>query len=258
MKPWDVIGRTRTPDGSELLLRHHSSEYIILLNGQSLMSSRMHESEDALAVLGCHHARMLARPRVLVGGLGMGFTLRAALDVLPRSAFVHVVELIPAVVEWNQGPLGALAGHPLADPRVRIELGDVRGTMRSSQCRFDIVLLDVDNGPVALTVSSNAGLYDGEGVAVARASLRPGGVLAVWSPGDDRAFERRLRAAAFRVQRRHVSGRPNKGPRHTVVVARIGDAPSKMTLRPRRRDSQRAYGSDTARESGGRQARRGI
>ena len=257
MKPWNVIGRTRTPDGSELTLSHHSSEYIIRLDGQSLMSSRMHASEEALAVLGCRHARMLARPRVLVGGLGMGFTLRAALDVLPQSAFVQVVELIPAVVEWNQGPLGTLAGHPLADPRVRIEQGDVVGTMRSSQCRFDIALLDVDNGPVALTVSSNAGLYDCQGVAVARASLRPGGVLAVWSPRDDRAFERRLRAAAFSVQRTHVSGRLNKGhPRHTVVVARNGDAPSRMTRHGV--EIRNARGFRDPRGGVGRQARRGI
>jgi spermidine synthase len=223
MKPWHVIGRTRTPDGTELTLTHHTSEYVIRANGQSLMSSRMHASEDALAVLGCRRARTLPRPRVLVGGLGMGFTLRAALDVLPPSARILVAELVSAVVDWNQGPLGALAKHPLADPRVRIAEGHVATTMRSSPCRFDAVLLDVDNGPVALSASSNAGLYDREGIAVARASLRPGGVLAVWSAKDDRGFERRLRAAGFSVQWERVSGRPNKGgARHSILVAHIG------------------------------------
>jgi spermidine synthase len=223
VKPWEVLGRTRTPDGTELTLTRHTSEYVILANGQSLMSSRMHGSEDALAVLGCHRARTLTRPRVLVGGLGMGFTLRAALDILPPAARILVAELVPAVLEWNHGPLGALAKHPLDDPRVRIVEGDVAATMRSSPSRFDAVLLDVDNGPAALTASSNAGLYDGHGVAVARASLRPGGVLAVWSARDDRRFEQRLRAGGFTVRQERVSGRLKKGGlRHTILVAHNG------------------------------------
>ena len=208
MKPWDVIGRTLRADGTELTLTHHTSEYIIRANGQSLMSSRMHGSEDALAVLGCHRARTLPRPQALVGGLGMGFTLRAALDVLPRSALILVAELVPAVVEWNHGPLGALAQRPLDDPRVRIEQGDVAATMRSNRSRFDVVLLDVDNGPAALTASSNDGLYGREGVAAARAALRPGGVLAVWSARDDRKFEQRLRHAGFDVKVERVRARP--------------------------------------------------
>jgi spermidine synthase len=219
VKPWDVLGRTRTPDGTELTLTRHTSEYVIMANGQSLMSSRMHGSEEALATLGCRRARTMAHPQVLVGGLGMGFTLRAALDALPPAARVLVAELVPAVVEWNRGPLGALADHPLDDPRVRIEEGDVAAIMRLSPRLFDVVLLDVDNGPVALTASSNAGLYDRHGVAVAHASLRPGGVLAVWCAGDDRRFERRLRAGGFSVQRERVSSRLKKGRRHTILVA---------------------------------------
>ena len=221
MKPWEVLGRTRTPDGSELTLTRHVSEYLILINGQILMSSRMHGSEEALAVLGCRRARMLTRPRVLVGGLGMGFTLRAALDILPPTALVLIAELVPAVLEWNQGSLGLLAGRPLDDTRVRIEDGDVATTMLSNPGQFDAVLIDVDNGPIALT-SSNAGLYDSEGIALARSSLRPGGVLAVWSAGDDRRFEQRLRAAGFSVQRERVSSRLKKGPRHTILVAHNG------------------------------------
>ena len=175
MKPWTILGHTRTPDGTELTLTQHTSEYAILANGQSLMSSRMHASEEALALLGCRRARTLPRPRILVGGLGMGFTLRQALDCLPPAARVVVAELVPDVVAWNRGPLGALASHPLDDPRVRVEVGDVAATMRSSPGRFDAILLDVDNGPVALTASSNAALYNRHGVAAARAALTPGG-----------------------------------------------------------------------------------
>lgn len=229
MKPWEVLARTRTPDGTELTLSHHTSEFVILADGQSLMSSRMHGSEEALAVLGCHRARTLMRPCVLVGGLGMGFTLRAALDCLPSAARILVAELVPAVVAWNHGPLGTLANHPLNDPRVRIEERDVAATMRSHPRRFDAVLLDVDNGPSALSASSNADLYDRQGVAAARASLRPGGVLAVWSARDDRPFERRLRAGGFSVQREHVRSRlKNGGPRHTILVAHNDDAASGM------------------------------
>jgi spermidine synthase len=209
------------PDGAELTLTRHISEYVILINGQMLMSSRMHGSEEALAVLGCQRARTLTRPRVLVGGLGIGFTLRAALDILPLTALVLVAELVPAVVEWNRGPLGMLARRPLDDARVRIEDGDVATTMLSNPGRFDAVLIDVDNGPLALT-SSNTGLYESEGIALARSSLRPGGVLAVWSAGDDRRFEQRLRAAGFSVQRERVNSRLKKGSRHTILVAHNG------------------------------------
>ena len=220
MKPWNVLGRTRAPDGTELTLTQHTSEYLILADGQCLMSSRMHGSEDVLGLVGCRRARALARPSVLVGGLGMGFTLRAALDCLPQAARVLVAELVPAVVEWNRGQLGALASRPLDDPRVQVEEGDVAAIMRSSPGRFDAVILDVDNGPVALTASSNARLYDRDGVAVALASLAPDGVLAVWSPRDDLQFERRLRAAGFGVQRERVRSRlGGRGSRHTILVA---------------------------------------
>jgi spermidine synthase len=220
VKPWEVLGRTRTADGTELTLARHTTEYVILADGRSLMSSRMHGSEEALAALGCRRARTLPRPCVLVGGLGMGFTLRAALDTLPPAARVVLAELVPAVVVWNRGPLGPLANHPLDDPRVRIEVGDVAATLRSSPGRFDAVLLDVDNGPVALTASSNSALYDARGIAAARASLVAGGVLAVWAAGEDRRFEQRLRAGGFSVERERVRSRLTRGGRHTIVVAR--------------------------------------
>src|SRR5687768_1899924 len=124
MKAWELLGETRTPDGTDMRLMRRDDEYVILANGKPLMSSRMHGSEEALATLACRHARTLERPRVLVGGLGMGFTLRAVLDLVPPSAVVTVAELVPAVIDWNRQALGALAGYPLGDPRVRIEVGD--------------------------------------------------------------------------------------------------------------------------------------
>jgi spermidine synthase len=219
VKPWEVLGTARTPDGVELTLTRHPSEYLILANGQILMSSRTHGSEDALGTLGCRQARTLPRPRVLIGGLGMGFTLRAALDVLPPDAHAVVAEIVPAVVEWNRGALGALANRPLDDPRVRVEARDVMATMRSNPHAFDAVLLDVDNGPAALIAPSNAGLYDRQGVAAARASLRPGGVLAIWLARDDRRFEQRLHAGGFRVERERVGSHLKRGARYTILVA---------------------------------------
>jgi spermidine synthase len=210
------------PDGSEMTLCRRGIEYMILADGKDLMSSRMHGSEEALATLACDRARALPEPCVLVGGLGMGFTLRATLDVLPPGGSVVVAELLPAVVEWNRGPLGPLANHPLADRRASVELGDVAVTLRNSVGRFDAVLLDVDNGPKAFTQDHNSGLYDNAGLAMTRASLRPGGVLAVWSAWDDRKFEHRLRYAGFTVETQRVRGRLSRGgPRHTIFIGRL-------------------------------------
>jgi len=219
VKPLEILGETVAPDGADMKLTRRGNEYIILVNGKSLMSSRMHGSEEALATLACQRARTLEQPCVLVGGLGMGFTLRATLDFLPPDARVVVAELAPAVVEWNRGPLGLLAGHPLQDKRVRVELGDVAATLRSEPDRFDVVLLDVDNGPAAFTRPDNAGLYDDRGIASARAALKSGGVLAVWSAREDRKFEQRLRYGGFAVQVERVRGRLKKGgPRHIIFL----------------------------------------
>jgi len=221
VKPWELLGQTRAPDGAELALTLRSGEYVILANGKSLMSSRMHGSEEALAMFACARVKISGReaPRVLIGGLGMGFTLRAMLDLLPPDAEVVVAELLPAVVEWNRGPLGPLAGHPLKDRRVRVEQGDVAATVRSSVRAFDAILLDVDNGPAAFATSGNAGLYNDAGLAAARTALREGGVLAVWSAREDRRFEQRLRYAGFRVEVERVRGRLKKGgPRHTIFL----------------------------------------
>ena len=227
MKAWELLGEAQAPDGTELKLTRHTSELVILANGRSLMSSRMHGSEEALAMFGCRRARTCVAPRVLVGGLGMGFTLRATLDLLPRESFVMVSELIPAVVEWNRGPLGPLAGHPLKDKRVTVVVEDVGTTLRAQKGRFDAVLLDVDNGPSAMTATTNAGLYDNRGLAAAYASLKADGVLAVWSAKDDRKFEQRLRYCGFEVTVEHVRARLKAGgPRHTIM---LGHKPAKAT-----------------------------
>lgn len=195
-------------------------EYLILADGAVLMSSRMHGSEDALAKFACQRVRTLKQPSVLIGGLGMGFTLRATLDILSPDATVIVAELVPAVVEWNRGPLGPLAGHPLKDKRVRVETGDVAVTLSSHLGQFDAVLLDVDNGPTAFTASNNAGLYDNRGIAAARGALKIEGVLAVWAAQDDGKFEQRLRHGRFDVQVQRVRGRLKKGgPRHTIFLS---------------------------------------
>ena len=219
MKHLQLLGQTRAPDGTVLKLTCRDNEYVILANGKSLMSSGMYGSEQALATLACDPVRTLQRPCVLVGGLGMGFTLRATLDCLPLDATIVVAELLPAVVEWNHGPLGPLAGHPLHDKRVHIELGDVAVTLRSSSSKFDAVLLDVDNGPTPFTASDNDWLYDDRGIATARAALKRDGVLAVWSAREDRKFEKRLRYGKFTVKVQRVCGRLRKGgPRHTIYL----------------------------------------
>jgi spermidine synthase len=221
VKNLDLIGQAFSGDDTTLKLVRRGNEYIILANGKSLMSSRMHGSEEALATFGCRRARTLEEPCVLIGGLGMGFTLRATLDLLPRDATVVVAELVPAVVEWNRGPLAELAGKPLKDRRVRVEIEDVAVTLASRAGQFDAVLLDVDNGPASFSGSNNDGLYDDRGIAVAYAALKMDGVLAVWSAREDRKFEQRLRHGRFEVEVERVRGRLKKGgPRHTIFLGR--------------------------------------
>jgi spermidine synthase len=230
VKAWELLGQTRTPDGDDMSLTRSGGEYVILASGRSLMSSRMHGSEEALATFACRRARSIEEPCVLVGGLGMGFTLRATLDVLPPRATVVVAELVAGVVEWNHGPLGPLAGHPLKDRRVVVEAGDVAVTLRANPDRFDAVLLDVDNGPSAFTASNNAGLYDDRGLAAARAALKHQGVLAVWSAREDRRFEQRLRYGGFTVEVERVRGRlKGGGPRHTIFLGHKDEEPRRPT-----------------------------
>jgi len=219
MKPLELLGEACSQDGTEMKLVRRGSEYMILVAGQVLMSSRTHGSEETLATVACERVRTLEQPVVLIGGLGMGFTLRAALDVLPPRAVVVVAELIPAVAEWNHGPLGPLARWPLQDGRVSVELKDVAQVLRASRSRFDAVLLDVDNGPAALTAASNFDLYGTRGLAAVLAALEPGGVLAVWSAREDREFEQRLSRAGFSVETVNVRGRvKGGGSRHKIFL----------------------------------------
>lgn len=221
--PWEVLGEAAAPDGTLLSLTRRGQEYVILAKGKSLMSNRMHGSEEALATLGLTTAgKPSASPRVLVGGLGMGYTLRATLNHLPPTAIVDVAELMPAIVEWNRGPLGPLAEHPLHDRRARVIVGDVAHTLRDNRGAYDAILLDVDNGPAAFTTDFNGGLYDNAGVALAKAALKPGGTLAVWSAWDDRKFEQRLRYAGFAVSVEHVRARLKQGgPYHTIFIGKL-------------------------------------
>lgn len=221
VNPFELLGEALSPDGTVLKLTRRGDEYILLADGAILMSSRMHGSEEALASLGCQRARTLKRPSVLIGGLGMGFTLRATLDLVSPAATVVVAELVPAIVEWNHGPLGPLAGHPLNDKRVHVETADVGAILRSRSLQFDAVLLDVDNGPNALCASNNSKLYDNRGIAAAHSALRGDGILAVWAVQEDRKFEQRMRHAGFAVQVQRVRGRLNKGgPRHIIFLGR--------------------------------------
>ena len=218
MKPWEILGRALTPDGTSLELRRHDRDYVIHAEGYDLMTSRMHGSEDAMMSLACPHPQPGAR--VLVGGLGMGYTLRAALDLLPEDGEAVVGELIPEVVEWNHGLLGPLADHPLNDPRVEVVMGDVARVIRTSESRFDAILLDVDNGPGAPTQRGNSRLYTHAGLGAAHHALRPGGALAVWAIDDERGFERALRAAGFVPSTHLVTAHGTRGKRHVVFVGK--------------------------------------
>lgn len=221
VKPFELLGQTLAPDGTVMKLVRRGDEFLILADGAVLMTSRAHGSEEELATVACQRAGTRERSCVLIGGLGMGFTLRATLDLLSPDATVVVAEWVPAVVAWNQGALGPLAGNPLKDRRVRIEVADVGDILRSSADRFDAVLLDVDNGPAAFTAPSNAALYDQRGIAAVRAALRNDGMLAVWATHEDRKFEQRLRDGEFAVQVRRVrSHLKRKGARHFVFVGR--------------------------------------
>ncbi len=221
MKPWTLLGESQTPDGTRLTLMEHDRDLVILANGKMLMSSRMHGSEEELAALACKHLTTTESSRVLVGGLGLGYTLRATLDLLPPTASVVVGELVAGVVEWNRGPLGPLANHPLDDRRVKVIIDDVGKTMRLDREGFDAILLDVDNGPDAFTATGNAALYANDGVLSAHRALRPDGVLAVWSAWEDRKFEQRLRWAGFTVNVHRMRARLKRGgPRHTIFVGK--------------------------------------
>ncbi len=222
MKPQHTLGRAITPDGKEIILHERDGAFAIRVNGLELMSSRAHGSEEALARLVMALVRE-ARPRILVGGLGMGYTLRAVLDLAPSEAGIVVSEIFPAVIEWNRNELADLAGAPLEDPRVTISATDVGEVIARNRRTFDAILLDVDNGPAAFTTEQNNKLYGERGLQAIYGCLRTRGVLGVWSSDPDRAFERRLSKAGFEVSTETVRARQGaKGPRHTIFMARRG------------------------------------
>jgi spermidine synthase len=205
----------------ELRLYQGGDDFSIRVVGRGeLMNSRMHGSEDALAKLTCARLKDCPAPHLLIGGLGMGFTLAASLHHLGDQGQVVVAELVPAVVHWNQGPLGACAGYPLQDPRVTVREGDVARLIKSAQKRYDAIMLDVDNGPEGLTRRENNWLYSENGLNAAYMALRPQGVLAVWSAGPERSFLQRLRKVGFEVEEEWVHAHGSKGARHIIWFAR--------------------------------------
>ena len=222
MKRVILLDTAAIPGGGELGLYEHGDDLVIkVMGGQDLMSTRTHGSADALADLICPEVAGRERARVLIGGLGVGFTLAATLRHLGPDAEVVVAELVPGVVEWNRGALGEHAGHPLRDERVTVEEVDVSLILKASGRAFDAILLDVDNGPEGLTRKSNDWLYSKAGLTASFRVLRPRGVLGVWSAGTDRAFTKRLGQAGFEVDEVPVRAHGGKGARHLIWVARI-------------------------------------
>lgn len=219
MIPWKLIDRTQVPGGGELRLMQRGAEFSIKLDGNELMNSRLSGSEQALATLACDVVAKRAQPRLLIGGLGMGFTLRAALGALPKDAHIDVAELVPAVISWARGPMAAIYGDSLSDARVSIHETDVGALIGKAASTYDAILLDVDNGPDGLSRPGNDALYNAAGLRAAHTALRPGGVLAVWSSAPDQAFTRRLRHAGFGVDEKRVRAHVSGGARHVIWLA---------------------------------------
>jgi len=224
MIPWKLVDKAPIPGtGDELELNRRGDEFSISVTGGGvLMSTWAHGSEDALADVACARIAKCNRPRVLIGGLGMGFTLAAALRCLGPDAELVVAELIPAVVEWNRGPLGEHAGYPVNDGRVTVREVDVATILKAERGAFDAILLDVDNGPSGFTRKKNNWLYTLDGLIESYGALRPKGLLAVWSAGPSRSFTSRLQKVGFRVRQSRVHEHDNKGVLHTIWLAEKG------------------------------------
>lgn len=220
MKPTERLGTATAPDGTVLVLYRHDGAYSIRVDGVELMSTRRHLSEDRLAEVACDAVRPDVDACVLIGGLGLGFTLRAALRVLPRDARVLVVELVAGVVAWNRTPEYGLAAEALADPRVTLQEADVADVLAVSPAAFDAIMLDVDNGAESFTTAGNARLYRADGIRTAMRALRPGGRLAYWSATADPAFEATLRRVGLTVDVERARPHPGAGGWHYLYVAR--------------------------------------
>ncbi|HTG02649.1 MAG TPA: spermidine synthase [Bradyrhizobium sp.] len=221
MIPWLQLDTARVPGADvQLRLMQRGAEFSMRLGQNELMSSRLSGSEEALATLACRRIEAVKSPHLLIGGLGMGFTLRAALAVLGSDARIMVVELVPAVIAWARGPMADIFGDSLDDPRASIREADVVDVIRSHDSAFDAILLDVDNGPEGLIRKANDALYDLKGLKAIRGALRPGGVLAVWSSGPNPLFSKRLRAAGFDVNEVAVRATTKRsGSRHVIWFA---------------------------------------
>jgi spermidine synthase len=218
MIPWLQIDTTRVPGADvELRLMRRGAEFSMMLGQNELMNSRLSGSEEALATLACRRIDGVKRPHLLIGGLGMGFTLRAALAVLDAQARITVAELVPAVIAWARGPMADIFGDSLTDPRADIRAADVVEIIKASTSAFDAILLDVDNGPEALIRKANDALYDLKGLQSIRRSLRPGGILAVWSSGPNTAFSKRLDAADFEVNEVGLRATTMRSGAHHVI-----------------------------------------
>jgi len=219
MIPWVHLDTARVPGGGELKLMRRGAEFSIMAGAITLMNSRMSGSEIALAELACDRGRGRKDCRMLIGGYGMGFTLRAALSGLRADARIVVAELVPAVIAWARGPMAELTAGCLDDPRVSVHEGDVGEAIASARSRFDAILLDVDNGPDGLSRDANAGLYGRTGLKAARAALKPGGLLAVWSAAPDAEFKRRLGHTGFAVEEVQARAHKGRGGRSVIWIA---------------------------------------
>lgn len=219
MNPWLHLGTAQIPGGGELKLMQRGGDYSIMSGRIELMSSRLYGSEVALANLAMPVIAATKAPRMLIGGLGMGFTLRAALAALPKDAKITVAELVPEVIAWARGPLSGLFAGCLDDPRSKLVQTDVADLLRDAKPPYDAILMDVDNGPDSLNRDANDSLYSVAGLAMTRRAVKLGGVLAVWSAGPDQAFAARLRRSGFSVTEHRVGASPSgKGPRHIIWI----------------------------------------
>lgn len=219
MKPYERLGEARTPNGTVIALYRHDGAYLIRADGVELMSTRRHLSEDRLAAVACEPLGERPGARVLIGGLGLGFTLRAALPHLRDDAEVVVAELLPEVIAWNADPRYALSAGAMADPRVRVVNDDVVAVLAANPAGFDAIMLDTDNGPDGMLMSENAPLYAPRGIALTVAALRAEGRIVYWSVGDDRSFEGALQRSRLRVETLRVRAHDTAGPMHTLYVA---------------------------------------
>jgi len=221
MLPRELIGTANIPGGDELKLIKHGRDFIIMLGRNELMSSRMSGSEEKLALMTCERLKLRDAPHLLIGGYGMGFTLRAALTQLGPKAKFTVAELVPEIIDWARGPMADLCAGCIDDKRVKLVIDDVTALIDKGSGRYDAILLDVDNGPDGLTRDDNDRIYSRAGLERAKSALRPGGILAVWSAAPDESFARRLRNTGFAVEEVFVRARPNgKGPRHLIWFAK--------------------------------------